>query len=70
MNFDYMVVAWSRKVLDFVDSVYVTNGPLSIYRADVIRKIGGFDTKNLTEDIEITWHLLSLGYKTRMSYST
>jgi poly-beta-1,6-N-acetyl-D-glucosamine synthase len=69
-EFDYVVVAWSRKVLDFVDSVYVTNGPLSIYRAEIIRKIGGFDTKNLTEDIEITWHLLSLGYKTKMSYST
>ena len=69
-DFDYVVVAWSRKVLDFIDSVYVTNGPLSIYRTNIVKKIGGFDKKNLTEDIEITWHLLSLGYKTKMSYST
>ncbi|MEK6918009.1 MAG: glycosyltransferase [Nanoarchaeota archaeon] len=69
-DFDYVVIAWSRKILDFIGCVYVTNGPLSIYRGSVMKQINGFDEKNLTEDIEITWKILSLGYKTKMSYST
>lgn len=67
--FDYVVIAWSRKIMDFINSVYVTNGPFSIYRKDLIIKVGGFDPKNMTEDIEITWNLLSKGYKSKMSYS-
>ena len=69
-DIDYRVIAWSRKILDYVDSVYVTNGPLSVYRASILKKVGGFDIKNVTEDIEVTWHILSEGYKTRMSYSS
>jgi len=67
-DIDYRVIAWSRKVLDYVNSVYVTNGPMSIYRKSILKEVGGFDTKNLTEDIEVTWHILSKGYHTRMSY--
>jgi len=65
---DYAVIAWGRKILDYVNSVYVTNGPLSLYRGKLLRQFG-FDPKNVTEDIEVTWHILSEGYKTRMSYS-
>ena len=68
--FDYVVIAWGRKILDFVGCVYVTNGPLSIYRRSQVLEVGGFDKNNITEDIEITWHLLSKGYETKMSYST
>ena len=68
-NIDYLVIAWSRKILDFIGSVYVTNGPLSLYRMSSFREVGCFNEKNVTEDIELTWNLLSRGYKTKMAYT-
>ncbi len=65
-SLEYVLLGWSRKLLDFVDSVYVTNGPLSLYRKSFVLEVGGFDPKSITEDIDITWNMLNHGYKTGM----
>ena len=53
--------------MEFIDSIYVTPGPLGIFRKSAFDEIGGFDINNLTEDIEITWHLQAAGYKVKMA---
>jgi len=61
------MIVWARKLLEFIDSVYVTPGPLSLYKRNTLLKVGGFDEKNMTEDIEIAWRLLEKGYKIKMA---
>lgn len=68
-SIEYKIIAFTRKLLEFIDSIYVAPGSLSIYRTKALLEIGGFDKTNMTEDIESTWHILSNGWKVRMCFA-
>jgi cellulose synthase/poly-beta-1,6-N-acetylglucosamine synthase-like glycosyltransferase len=64
---EYLMILFSRKLLSYIDCVPVTPGPFSLFRADVLRKIGGFDPDNLVEDQEIALRMQANHYTIRSS---
>ncbi len=64
---EYVLIAWTRKTLDAMQSVFVTPGALSAYRKKALEDIGYFDKRIMTEDIEVAWNLLRHKWKVRMA---
>jgi len=57
---EYIMAAFIRKLTGAVDTLHITNA-LSLFKLDLIKKLGGFDEGNLTEDFEIAMRLRSNG---------
>ncbi len=60
---EYIINMFYKKLMSRLNCVHVAPGPFSVYRKDVLKKIGGFDEKNITEDLEITLRLQSKNYR-------
>ena len=61
--YEYIINMFHRFLNAKLNCLHVTPGPFSVYRADVIRKIGGFDEETITEDLEIAIRLQKNHYK-------
>ncbi|MBW2982740.1 glycosyltransferase [Candidatus Woesearchaeota archaeon] len=52
---EYMAGMLLTRLMSYVHSNYVAPGPFSIYKKDVVKKLGGFDKESLVEDQEIAY---------------
>jgi len=68
-DLEYIYSNFLLSALDSLNSIYVTKGPLSVYRKTLLKKIGGFQHLNVTptEDMEITFRIRKAGYIIRAS---
>ncbi len=61
---EYIFSSFVRKLMSNVGTLHITHGVLSIFRKDIIEKLGGFDdNKNLTEDYEMAMKLRKNHYQ-------
>lgn len=59
---EYIMLILVRKLMDRMNTYYVTPGALSLYKKKVLIDVGRFDEKNITEDLEMGVKLRSHGY--------
>ncbi|MBP9669051.1 MAG: glycosyltransferase [Candidatus Pacebacteria bacterium] len=60
---EYALSVFMRRAFAASDSVFITPGPFSLFRRDVLTKIGGWKHAHGTEDMEIALRLQEGGYR-------
>jgi len=59
---EYRVSLFMRYVLSSLGSAYITPGPFSVFRADIVRELGGWREAHMTEDMELALRLQERGF--------
>lgn len=66
---EYLVAIFMARLMSHLDCIYVAPGPFSLYRTNVIKKLGGFDENNLTEDQEIAYRIQKYNYRIKQCHN-
>ena len=61
--YEYIINMFYKKLMGRLDCVHVAPGPFSVYRTDIIKKVGGFRKAYQTEDLELTLRLQDNNYR-------
>ena len=61
---EYLLGIFLRKVFAALNAIYFAPGAFTVYRKKFFDKHGGYDEKNITEDLEMALRIQSKGYVT------
>lgn len=50
---EYLINFFYKRLMSNLNCIHVTPGPFSVYKRDIVKKLGGFDENNLVEDLEM-----------------
>jgi biofilm PGA synthesis N-glycosyltransferase PgaC len=57
--------AFFKRIQDHYGRPMISSGCFSAYRTDALRAVGGWSTRTLAEDMDLTWTLYDAGWKVR-----
>lgn len=60
---EYVISALMQHTIGEMDAIFVTPGPFSLYKTELIKKLGGFSKETVTEDQEMAYKIQKEGYK-------
>ncbi len=67
---EYLINLFYKRLMSILDCIHVAPGPFSVYKKSILQSLGGFDEKNLTEDLEMSLRLQKNHYKLVQILST
>lgn len=63
---EYMFAfSFYKPIQDYYDKPLISSGCFSAYRTEVLREIGGWSTRTLAEDMDLTWSFYQAGHRVR-----
>lgn len=69
-RYEYIINMFYKELMGRLDCIHVAPGPFSMYKKEIVQKVGGFDEHNLTEDLEMAIRLQKYQYKLVQTFKT
>ncbi len=60
-----LAFSWYKPIQEYYRKPLISSGCFSVYRTDVLRSVGGWSTRTMAEDMDLTWTFYQQGHEVR-----
>ena len=60
-----LAFSWYKPIQDYYQKPLISSGCFSVYRTSVLRAAGGWSTRTMAEDMDLTWTFYQRGHEVR-----